>query len=181
MNIFIYFSLLILEVLILFGICVYGIGLLFSAVKGAPYVPTSRKKLQEIIDMVKPNNNDLFFELGSGDGRLLRYVVSKYSVRGVGIEVNPLLVWISRILAKRSKLKNITFLRQNIFSTDLSEADYIYIFLMPELIVKLLPKFQNELKKGTVIISHGFKIVSWEKKLWKTLPASTFSTYYYKI
>lgn len=181
MNIFLYFSLLFLEIVLLFGICVYGIGLLFSAVKGAPYVPTSKKKLSEILSVVHPKKDSVFFELGSGDGRLLRLAVQHYQVKGVGIEVNPLLIWLSRFYAKRERLTNIVFLKKNIFATDLTGAQYIYVFLMPELIVKLLPKFTKELKKGTILISHGFKIPSWEKKLWKTLPASTFSTYYYKI
>lgn len=181
MNIFLYFSLLLLEVVLLFGICVYGLGLLFSAIKGAPYVPTSQKKLAEILSVVKPRKNAVFFELGSGDGRMVRLAVENYQVKGVGIEVNPLLIWLSRYLAKRSKLQTLVFLKKNIFATDLSSAEYVYLFLMPELIVKLLPKFQRELKKGVIIISHGFKIPTWEKKLWKTLPATTFSTYYYKI
>lgn len=181
MNIYLYFSLLFLEIVILFGICVYAFGLLFSALKGAPYVPTSRKKLTEILNVVKPHTNATFFELGSGDGRMVRFAAQTYGVRGIGIEVNPLLVWWSRLLARRDKIQNVVFLKRNIFSTDMSSASYIYIFLMPELIVKLLPKFEAELKKGTVVISHGFKIIPWEKKLWKTLPSPTFSTFYYRI
>ena len=121
-------------------------------------------------------------ELGSGDGRLTRYAVKRYGVQGIGIDINPLLVWWSRFLSNRDGTGSQTqFLRKNVFDYSLKAVDYLYIFLMPELIVKLLPKFKKELKKGTVIISHGFKIIGYEKKLFHTEPDTSFSTFYYKV
>ena len=167
--------------LVLFGVCVYGVGLLFSAIKGAPYVPTSRNKLKAIIDVLSLSKKDVLFELGSGDGRFTRLAAKLSGVRGIGIEVNPLLIWWSRFLTKKEGLSNVTFLKQNIFSSDLSSATVLYLFLMPELIVKLLPKFKKELKKGTIIVSHGFKIIPWENKLYKTIKEPTFSTFFYRV
>ena len=124
----------------------------------------------------------MLVELGSGDGRLLRFAAKEYGVKGVGIEINPLLVWWSRLLSKKDGTNHdISFIKKNVFNYSLTKADYLYIFLMPELIVKLLPKFESELKKGVIIISHGFKIVGFEKRLIHTEPAKTFSTYYYKM
>jgi len=51
---------------------------------------------------------------------------------------------------------------------------------MPKIIGKLIPKLENELHKGVVVASHGFKIPSWEKKLVYTLPDKDFSTFYYR-
>jgi hypothetical protein len=170
------------ELLILLGVSIYGIGLLFSSIKGAPYVPTSKKQLEKIFKNISPKKEDVFVELGSGDGRLVRYAVKKYDLQGIGIEINPLLIWWSRFLARRDRTsKNVQFLRKNIFNFSLARADYLYIFLMPELIQKLLPKFKKELKKGTIIVSHGFKIIGFEKRLIHIEPDKTFSTYYYKI
>jgi len=164
------------------GVSLFGVGLLFSAFKGAPYVPTSKKQLETILKNIDFKKGRRLVELGSGDGRMIRYAVKKYGISGVGIEINPLLVWWSRFLSLRDGTdKKISFMRKNVFDYSLKNTDYLYIFLMPELIVKLLPKFKKELKKGVIIISHGFKIVGFEKKLIHQEPDKTFSTYYYKI
>lgn len=182
MNVALYLFLLIIELCILMGVSIYGVGLLFSAFKGAPYVPTSKKQLQKIFKSLKIKKGNNFTELGSGDGRLVRYAAKEFGVRGVGIEINPLLVWWSRFLSKRDGTSShVSFIKKNVFHYSLKDVDYLYIFLMPELIVKLLPKFKKELKKGVVIISHGFKIIGYEKHLFHTEPDKTFSTYYYKV
>ncbi|MCX6732756.1 MAG: hypothetical protein NTV98_04405 [Candidatus Roizmanbacteria bacterium] len=182
MTVYIYFLLLLAEALVLLGVAVYGFGLIFSSLKGAPYVPTSKKQLEKIFKNISLKKDDVFVELGSGDGRLVRYAITKYKVQGIGIEINPLLVWWSQLLAKRDgSIRKVQFIRKNIFDYSLTKVDYLYIFLMPELIQKLLPKFKKELKKGVIIISHGFKIIGFEKKLIHTEPDKTFSTYYYKI
>jgi ribosomal protein L11 methylase PrmA len=182
MNTILYLFFLITELFILIGVSIYGIGLLFSAFKGAPYVPTSKKQLAHIFKNLKLKKGEQFIELGSGDGRIVRYAVKEFGVDGVGVEINPLLVWWSRFLARRdNSASKALFVKKNIFDYSLRNADYLYIFLMPELIVKLLPKFKQELKKGTVVISHGFKIIGYEKKLFYTEKEKTFSTFYYKV
>jgi len=182
MSVILYFILLLMELFILIGISIYGVGLLFSAIKGAPYVPTSKNQLEKIFKNVKFKKGDTLVELGSGDGRLIRYAAKVFGVNGVGIEINPLLIWWSRFLSQRDGTKNsVQFLRKNVFDYSLTRANYLYLFLMPDLIVKLLPKFDRELKKGSIIISHGFKIIGYEKKLIHTEFDKMFSTYYYKV
>ncbi len=170
------------ELFILLGVSIYGVGLLFSAFKGAPYVPTSKKQLVKIFKNIQLKKDDTFVELGSGDGRITRYAASKYGAKGVGIEINPLLIVLSRFLAKRDGVsKQVSFLKKNVFDYKLDTTDFLYIFLMPELITKLLPKFNKELKRGVIVISHGFKIIGYEKKLIHVEPDKSFSTFYYKI
>jgi len=85
-------------------------------------------------------------------------------------------------LAKLQKLdKNCQFIRKNIFDINYSKADYLYIFLMPDLIKKLTPKLKKELKKTCLIISHGFKIEDKGIKLIKVKEGKPFNTYYYRI
>ena len=180
MNVALYLFLMFLEALLLLGVIVYFIGLIFSSVKGAPYVPTSKNQLEKIFKNIAPKKGDMFVELGSGDGRITRYAANKYAVKGIGIDINPLLVLWSNLLSKYDRT-NVAFFKQNVFNFPLGKADYLYIFLMPQLIEKLLPKFKKELKKGCVVISHGFKIVSYEKKLFHTEFDKSFSTFYYKI
>jgi len=182
MNIILYFLVLFTELFVLIGVSVYILGLLFSSFKGAPYVPTSKKKLEIILANAHIKKGAQFVELGSGDGRLIRLAVKKYGVNGVGIEINPLLVLWSTFLSKRDGTSShLQFIKKNVFNYSLVNTDYLYIFLMPELISKLLPKFKKELKKGVIIISHGFKIIGFEKYLTHIEPDKSFSTYYYKV
>ncbi|MFZ2026204.1 MAG: hypothetical protein WAV30_02895 [Microgenomates group bacterium] len=182
MNVILYFFILIVELIILIGVSIYGAGLLFSAFKGAPYVPTARKEIEEVLKKANLKKGKRFVEFGSGDGRIVRQAVKKYDVVGVGVEINPLLVWWSRFLAGRDgTAHNVSFLKTNVFAYPLTDVDYLYVFLMPELLVKLMPKFEKEMKKGSLIISHGFKLVGFEKKLIATRPSSAFSTYYYQV
>ena len=182
MSLGIYLSLLVMEIVVLLGVSIYGISLMFSAFKGAPYVPTSRKQIERILENAHLKKNSNFVELGSGDGRLIRYAVKNYGLWGVGVEINPLLVWWARFLAKREGIANkVSFRHTNIINYSLRQADYLYLFLMPELIEKIVPKLKQELKKGVIILSHGFKLPGYEKNLIHTEPDKSFSTFYYKV
>lgn len=149
---------------------------------GSPYVPTKSKDIKAILDPADIKKNQTFIELGSGDGRIARFAAREYGVRAEGIDINPLLVFWSNYLAKMERLGNkAVFKRVNIFKYNLSKADCVYIFLMPELIKKLESKLKKELKKGAMVISHGFKIEGLKKRLVKEVKRVPFPTYYYKI
>lgn len=176
-----YLMVILFILLFLIFMSVYTLFLIYSSIKGSPYVPTKNRILDEILEPAKIKKGSYFIELGSGDGRMLRHVVKKYEVRGLGVDVNPLLVVWSRFLAKLSKIDTAEFKVENIFDTEYRNADCLYIFLMPELIDKLTPKLVKELKKGTVVISHGFPVKAWKSKLYFTLKRTPFPTYYYRI
>ncbi len=181
MSIILYVILLFVELFFLIGLAIYSVGLLYSSVMGAPYVPTSKKQLKAILDRAKLKESQVFVELGSGDGRIVRQAVKQYGVRGIGVEINQLLVMLSRFYAKREHLKTIEFRRENIFATDLKKTDVLYLFLMPQLLRKLDGRFRNELKKGTLIISHGFKLEGWEKRMVDEIKSEPFSTFFYRV
>lgn len=161
---------------------VYGLSLIYSSLMGSPYVPTRNKVILDILKEVKFKKNCLFVELGSGDARIIRTAVKKYHLKGLAVDINGLINLWAKILSKLDKTnKNIIFKTENIFDTNLTGADYLYLFLMPDLLKKLVPKFDQELKKGTVIISHGFPVSEYNKKLIKRVDRSPFPTYYYRI
>ena len=120
-------------------------------------------------------------ELGSGDGRIVREAVKTYGVTGIGVDINMLLILMSRFYAKRQRLLNIKFKRQNVLDADFANIDVLYLFLMPEIIEKILPRLNKELKPQTLVISHGFKITGWENKIVDTIRNKPFSTFFYRI
>ena len=163
---------------------VYGLSLIYSSLMGSPYVATRNKVILDILKEVKFKRNGLFVELGSGDARIVRTAVKKYHLKGLAVDINGLINLWAKILSKFDNTnKDIIFKTENIFKTDLTKADYLYLFLMPDLLKKLVPKFDRELRKGTIIISHGFPIPikEYETKLIKKVERRPFPTYYYRI
>jgi predicted RNA methylase len=123
---------------------------------GAPWVPLESFVIQHIMDMVKIKKGDIFYDLGSGDGR----VVIAAALRGAkayGVEIDPFRVWYSRIciflfgLSGRAKI-----IQGDIFKVNLSNADIITTYLLQETNDKLFPKLDKELKEDTRIVSSAF-------------------------
>lgn len=177
---FIYFFLIFSLIIFLFFITLYVFSLIYSSLMGSPYVATKNKQVDLILNELKLKKGKIFYELGCGDGRMIRQAVKKYGVLGYGFDINPLLLWWAKFLAKRDKLKNIFFERKNILKINYQKADYVYLFLLPELIAKLQKKLEDELPKKAIVISHGFPLLGWEKRLIKKIDEKPFPTYFYK-
>ena len=135
---------------------------------GAPYVPTKNKLALEILKEVRFKKNGLFVELGSGDGRIVRTAVKNYPIKGIAVDINGLLIIWSKFLSKiDGTYSRIDFITKNILKVNLTKADYVYLFLFPALIKKLIPNFNRDLKKGTIIITQTYHFSNWKpyKKL----------------
>lgn len=164
-----------------FGVIVFTVLGAVSDLMGAPFVPTSQREIGEILAKARLKKGQVFLELGSGDGRVVRTAVKNYGVVGVGVEIHPMLVWYSRLLARWQKLKGLRFLRQNFFKTELGEVDVIFLFLMPKTMRKLQDRMLYECKKGTVVISHGFEVPALEKLQFDRIDSTYYPTFYYKL
>lgn len=162
---------------------IYSLFSVVAQVMGSPYVPTKQKEVECILKTAGLKKGQLFIELGSGDGRVVRTAVLRFGVHGVGVEIHPLLLVWSKLFVKLQKLKSesIIFKRENFFRTNVSTADVIFIFLMPNTLKKLKGKFIKECKKNVQVISHGFRIEGWENYLQKTISHAPFPTYFYRI
>jgi len=125
----------------------------------APWWRTSHRTARAICKLAKVKEGDLIYDLGSGDGTALITAAKEFGASGVGIEIDPLRYWISKIRIQRmgltSKLKVI---RQNFFHQRIKNADVVFVYLVPKALEKLLPKFKRELKKGTRIVSLVYEI-----------------------
>lgn len=177
----VYFAAIILELLFAIGFSIFTLFLFYSNFKGSPYVPTRGKEVEVILKEADLKPHQTFFELGSGDARVARSAVKKYKVKAIAVDINPLLNFYAKLFCRMQKIKNIEILRKNIFDVDLHSADVVYLFLMPKLIDKMLPKFKSELRKNSIVISHGFVIEKWKNKLYKKIDHRPFPTYYYRM
>jgi hypothetical protein len=166
---------------IMLALMYYFLSMMISDLFGVPFVPTTGKSIRRIFDTVSLKKSDIFYDLGCGDGRLVFYVAKKYGIRAIGVERNPLLNFVSVLRKRIFKIPHVDFLRKDLFKVTLSEATVIYLFLFPEVVEKLKSKFSTECRKNTLIISHGFKIKGWDKKIFFTREERPFFTYYYRV
>ena len=121
------------------------------------FVPTPQEVVDAMLKLAKVTKNDVIYDLGSGDGRIPITAAKTYGARGVGIDIDP-----QRFKEATENLKaagvsdRVKFLNQDLFTTDISEATVVTLYLLPSLNLKLLPKLNRELKPGTRIVSHAF-------------------------
>lgn len=128
-----------------------------------PFGPSPQAVVLEILKLAQVNQNDVVYDLGSGDGRIVITAAQQYGARGVGIEINPILVAESQENARKAEVSDRTqFLQQDLFTTDLSEATVVTLYLFPSLNQKLRPKLLRELRPGTRIVSHNYTIGNWK-------------------
>jgi 16S rRNA A1518/A1519 N6-dimethyltransferase RsmA/KsgA/DIM1 with predicted DNA glycosylase/AP lyase activity len=142
-------------VLVLIGSLLYQ----WSLISEAPFIPTPQKAIEKIANYVEINDNDVVFDLGCGDGRFLEICYKKNSRASyIGIEKKlvPFLLAKLRVWRMKSPF-NIKIVKGNIFKQDFSKATFIYTYLFPEVMEKLEPKLEKELKPGAVVISCDFK------------------------
>src|SRR5690606_33434941 len=101
-------------------------------------------------------------ELGSGDGRVVR-ALAACGAYVEGYEIQPLLVWWSRIVSRLRGLSGSTsFYVRNLYTVDYSEYDVVIVYGFPKMIDKLSAKFKQELKPGTMILMLDFDLPGWE-------------------
>lgn len=180
-NPLLYYFIIFFEIFFLAFVILYIGSLVYSSLKGSPYVPTKNKEVSQILDAAKLKKNSWFLDLGCGDGRVVQEAVKNYRVKGVGVDINPIVLFFAKIKSTIKKLDKIEYIKKDVFETDLAKYDVIYVFLMPDLFSKLSAKIKKEAKKGALIISHGFKIDELKKNLFFTLKHTPFPTYYYQL
>ena len=129
--------------------------------KDVIWVPTPQELVEKMLDMAKVTPMDYEIDLGSGDGRTV-ITAAKRGANALGIEYNPDMVELSkRNAAKESVSDKASFMKADFFEADLSQAQVITMFLLPDINLKLRPKLLN-LRPGTRIVSNSFTMGEWQ-------------------
>ena len=123
---------------------------------------TRQPVVDGMLRLAKVTADDVVYDLGSGDGRIVVIAAQKYGARAVGIELDPRLVALSRQIAADSGVAGRTmFVEGDFFTADISPATVVTLYLSASVNLDLEPKLKQELRKGTRIVSHQFPIGRW--------------------
>lgn len=126
-----------------------------------PYVSTPQNVVDAMLDMATIDPKDTLLDLGSGDGRIVITAARRFGIRGTGIEIDPRLNERARANAVAAGVADkVRFVEQDLFTTDLSVASVITIYLLPAVNLKLRPALQK-LKPGTRIVTHDWDMGDW--------------------
>jgi protein-L-isoaspartate O-methyltransferase len=138
------------------------------------YVPTPQPVVDAMLKLAEVKKGDVLYDLGSGDGRIPITAAKAYGVRGIGIDINPQRIAEANANAKTAGVTNLVrFRNEDLFETDFREASVVTLYLLPSLNEKLRPKLVSQLKPGTRIVSHAFRMGDWEPEQTQTIDGAT--------
>jgi len=124
------------------------------------FAPTPQNVVEAMLRAVSVTSRDVIYDLGSGDGRIPITAARLYGAHGVGIDIDPALVQDATRNARAAGVSDkVRFLAQDLFTTDISPATVVSLYLTPFLNFKLLPKLNKELKPGTRVVSHQWEMM----------------------
>jgi len=144
-----------------FGTALVMTTLLYSALRYAPYVPTKKKVARQMVAIAELRDGQKIYDLGCGDGRLLREAMKVKDVQATGFEVSRVILWWAQLKGLFSKAKP-RLICANFFQEDISDADVVFCYLFPKIMLQLQQTFEKQLKPGAKVISHSFPITAWK-------------------
>lgn len=140
------------------------------------YVPTPQNVVDKMLDVGKVGKNDVLYDLGCGDGRIVVTAAKRFGIKAFGFDLDPQRIRESRENAKKAGVEHlVTFEQKDIFKVDLSPATVVTLYLLPELNVKLIPQLEK-LAPGARIVSHDFDMEGVTYENWWTVMAKDHRT-----
>jgi hypothetical protein len=148
------------------------------------YVPTPHTVVDEMLRLTAVTKDDIVYDLGCGDGRLVISAAKRFGARGVGIDIDPQRINESRNNARQAGVADrVRFLEQDLFEADIHQASVVTLYLLPKLNVQLRPKLLRDLQPGTRVVSHDFDMAEWQPDQTVQIQEAsrTHSVYYWVI
>ncbi len=129
----------------------------------APYVATPDEVVDRMLRLAKVGAEDVVYDLGSGDGRIVIAAAKSYGARGVGVDTDPQRIAESNTNATRAGVGHlVTFTLQDALATDVSPATVVTLYLLSASNLKLRPLLTRQLKPGARIVAHAFSMGDWK-------------------
>lgn len=127
-----------------------------------PYEPSPEPVVTSMLELAAVTDQDVVYDLGCGDGRIVIAAVKERGARGVCVDIDPRRISESRENARRAGVEQrITFLTADLFTVNLAPATVVMLFLWPEVNLRLGPKLRRELSSGARVVSHYHDMGTW--------------------
>lgn len=134
----------------------------FESKKIVPFVPTPQEVVNKMIELAAVKKGDVVYDLGSGDGRIV-ITAARKGARAIGFEIDPELVGTSRENIKKAGVQELAEIRnEDILTVNLSAANVVTMYLLPDVNLKLKPNLLAQLKPGSRVVSHAFDMGDWK-------------------
>ena len=145
-------------------VCVVGIiSILWTDLKGAPYVATPRQVVRKMLEMADVGPEDIVYDLGSGDGRVLWIAARDFNARAVGVEIDPFrYIWTKIGIYFKGLVGQVDVIRADFFKADLSSATVVTAYLLRDTNRKLVQKLEHELPDGARVVSRKYIFPDWD-------------------
>lgn len=153
-----------------------ALGALAAVELDVPYVETPPEVVSAMVRLAEIGPGDVVYDLGCGDGRLLIGALTEgRAKRGVGVDLDPRRVRESQAAAEAAGVaERAVFRVQDVFETDLHEADVVMFYLLSSVNVRLRPRFLEQLQPGARLVSHAFGMGDWRPDESRRLGESEF-------
>lgn len=154
----------------------------------ATYMGTPAPVVRAMLELAQVGPDDIVYDLGSGDGRIVIAAAKDFGARGVGIDFDPKLVALSRENARRAGVdEKVQFMEEDIFQADISGASVVTLYLYDSVNLRLRPKLLADLAPGTRVVSHEWMMGDWKPQaqrriddtyiyLWRIPPRTAVSS-----
>ena len=130
---------------------------------GPPSVPTRHDRIRKALQLAKLRPNEILYDLGAGDGRVLVIAAKEFGAQAVGVEIGPVQCAISWGNAFRNGIgSKVKVEMGNFYHTNLGRADVVFAYLTSDQAGRLQEKLKKELKKGARVVTISFNLPDWE-------------------
>ena len=128
-----------------------------------PYVPTPPQVVKRMLELAKVGKDDFVIDLGSGDGRIAIAAAKDFGARSLGVDLDPQRISEANENATKAGVTDrVTFRQQNLFDTQIKDANAITMYLLSSVNLQLRPRLLDELRPGTRLVSHAFGMAAWQ-------------------
>lgn len=127
------------------------------------YVPTRDTVVNAMLQLAQVESDDVVYDLGSGDGRIVIAAAKDFGAHGVGIDIDPKRISEANLNARKAEVTDkVEFIEADLFKSDFSEATVVTLYLLGSLNQRLKPILFEQLKPGSRIVSHAFDMGNWK-------------------
>jgi len=128
-----------------------------------PYVPTPQEVVEKMLELAKVSPDDVVYDLGSGDGRIVITAAQKFGARAVGVELDPDLCAQSTARIKELSLESrAQIIHENLFDVSVRRATVVTLYLLTAINEKLRPTLEKQLRPGARVVTHDFHVPGWD-------------------